>query len=105
MVVAVVAMRVMEVVADAVVGVITVRNRVVAAARAVHMALLMTAAGVVRRAAVGIVAGDLDRVLVDMALMRMVKVPVVEIVDVVAMTHGGVAATRAMLVRVVAMLR
>ena len=105
MVVAVIAVRVMQVTADPVVGVVAMWNRLVTAAGAVHMAGIVTAAAVIRGAAVGILAGDLDHVLVDMTLMRMMEVPVVQIVDVAAMAHGGVAASRAMLVRVVVMLR
>jgi hypothetical protein len=104
-IVAVVSVRVMKVVADAIVGVITVRNRLVAAARTVHMAGAMTTAGVVRGAAVGIVAGDLDHVLIDMSLMRIVEMAVMQIVDMAAVAHRGVAASGPMLVRVVAMLR
>jgi hypothetical protein len=55
-VVAVVAMRVVEVAGDAIVDVIAVRHRFVAAARAVHMARLMPSATVVGGAAVGIPA-------------------------------------------------
>jgi hypothetical protein len=60
MVVAVVSMRMMEVAADAVVDVIAVRDRLVAAAGAVDMAGLMTPAAMVRSAAVGVVSGDVD---------------------------------------------
>lgn len=105
MIVAVVAVRVMQMATDAVIDVVAMRDRLVAAAGTVHMTLLVAAAAVVRGAAVRVVARDLDYVLVDMALMRMVKVPVVQIVDVAGMAYRGVAASRAMLVFVVAMLR
>ena len=97
MVVAVVSMRMMEVAAD----VVAVRDRLVAAAGAMDMAGFMTPAAMVRSAAVGVVSGDVDHVLVDMILMRMVKVAIVQIVDVAAVAHGRVAATRPMLVSVV----
>jgi hypothetical protein len=76
-VVAVVAMRMMEVAADTVVDVIAVRNRLMAAAGDVDMARLMTAAAMVRGAAVRVVAGDVDHVLVDMTLMGVVEVTIV----------------------------
>jgi hypothetical protein len=55
-VVAVVAVRMMKVIADTVVCVIAVRNRLMAAARAVDMARLMATAAMVRRAAVRVLA-------------------------------------------------
>ena len=105
MVVAVVSMRMMEVAADAVVDVVAVRDRLVAAAGAVDMAGLMTPAAMVRRAAVGVVSGDVDHVIVDMILMRVVEVTIVQIVDVAAVAHGRVAATRTMPVSVVGVVR
>jgi len=97
-VVAVIAVRVMQVVGDAVVDVIAVRHRLVAAARTVNMAGLMTAAAMVRRAALRIGAGHLYHMLIDMAVMRVVQVAVMQIVDMTAMPHGRMAAARPMLV-------
>jgi hypothetical protein len=77
MIVAVVAVRVMEMAADAVVQVVAVGNRLVAAAGAVDMAGIMTAAAMIRGAAIGVVAGDVDHVLVDMIFVRMMEVTVV----------------------------
>jgi hypothetical protein len=51
-----VAVRVMKVAADAVVCVIAVRNRLMAAAGAVEMARVVPAAAMVRRAAVRVLA-------------------------------------------------
>jgi hypothetical protein len=90
MIVAVVSMRMMEVAADAVVDVIAVRDRLVAAAGAVDMAGLMTPAAMVRSAAVGVVSGEVDHVRVDMILMRVVEVTIMQIVDVAAVAHGRV---------------
>jgi hypothetical protein len=78
--------------------VIAVGNRLVTAAGAVDMARFMAAALMVRCAAVGIVAGHLDHVLIDMTFVRVVEVTIVQIVHVVVVTHGGVAARRPMLV-------
>jgi len=105
MVVAVVSMRMTEVAADAVVDVVAVRDRLVAAAGAMDMAGLVTTAAMVRSAAVGVVSRDVDHVLVDMILMRMVEVTIVQEVDVAAVAHGGVAATRTMLVSMVGVVR
>jgi len=81
-----------------------VRNRLVAAAGTVDMTSVVAAAAVVRGAAVGVVAGHLDHMLVDMILMRMVEVAIVQIVDMATVAHGGVATTRPVLVSVVGMV-
>ena len=93
MVVAVTVMRVMQPPGDQVVDVIAVRDRVVPAAVAMG----------VRRVAVGrlgVTAGvrvvDGDRVLVHMVLVRMVQMPVMQVVDVILVAHGRVAAAVAM---------
>jgi hypothetical protein len=102
-IVAVVAVRMMEVATDAVVQVIAVGNCLVAAARAVNMAGIMTAAAMIRSAAIGVVAGHLNHVLVDMIFVRMMDVTIVQVVDVAAVLHGGVPATRTVSVSVVRM--
>ncbi|AOJ35023.1 hypothetical protein WJ16_26085 [Burkholderia metallica] len=103
MVVAMIAVRVMEMAVDQVVDVIAVRYLLVPAAGAVDMARLMAAA--TRRALVRIVCTDLDRVLVDMIAMRMMQMAIVQIVDVVAVLDCGVSAARAMLMVMVSMVR
>ena len=74
------------------------------AAGAVDMARIMTPASMIRGAAIGVVAGDVDHVLVDMISMRMVEMTVVQVVDVPAVPNGGVPATRTVLVSVVGMV-
>jgi hypothetical protein len=103
-VVAVVAVRMMEVAADAVVQVVAVGNCLVTAAGAVDVAGFMTAAAMIRGAAIGIVAGDVDHVLVDMIFVRVVEVTIMQIVDMAAMPHGGVPATRTVSVSVARMV-
>ena len=104
MIVAVIAVRVMQMALDPVIHVIAVRYRLVAAARPVHMARLVAGAAMVGGAAVGIVARDLDHMLVDMLLMRVVQVTVMQVVDVAAMPDRLVAAAGAVLVRVLGMV-
>jgi len=86
--------RMMQVVGDAVVDVITMRDRFVTAIGAVDMTGLMAAAAMVRGADVGVAARHLDHVLVDMIVVRVVEMPVMQVVGVAAMAHGGVTATR-----------
>jgi hypothetical protein len=45
----------------------------------------------------GMLLVDRDRVLVDVFLVRVVHVAVMEVVDVIVVTNGGVAATRSVL--------
>ena len=75
MVVAMVAVRVMKVAADAIAHVVAVRYRLVAGA--VDVARLMPAATMVGGAHLGVLARHLDHVLIDMAFVRMVEVTVV----------------------------
>lgn len=103
MVVAVVLVGVMEVSGDEVVGVIAMRDGLVAAA------LAMSVVGSVPVGLCGVAAGvlvvDLDRVLVDVIGMGVVEVPVVEVVDVVAVVNGIVPAAGAVDVGMLAMNR
>ena len=100
-VVAVVAMRMMQVPVDQIVDVVAVRHCLVSASGPVLMPRLMTFAAVLRRAALGVLGRDLDHVLVDMVRVRVMQMPVVQIVDMIAVAHGGVAAARPVLVRMV----
>ena len=101
MVVAVVAVGVVEVALDEVVGVVAVRDGGVAAAVAVGVSGVMAAASVVGRAAGRMRVVDGDRVLIDVVAVGVVQVAVVEVVDVIAMVHGGVSAAGAVLVGMV----
>ena len=74
MVVAMVAVRVVQVAVDQVVDVVTVRDGFVAATGAMDVAGLVAAAFVLGRAAVGVGGRDRDHVLVDVVAMRMVQV-------------------------------
>ena len=91
-----IAVRMMQVVGDAVIDVVAMRDRFVTAIGAMDMTGLMAAAAVVRGAGVGIAARHLHHVLVDMIVVRVVEMPVMQVVDVAAMAHGGVTATRPM---------
>ena len=82
MVVAVVAVGVVEVALDEVVGVVAVRDGRVFAALAVDVTCVMATAGVVGRARRGVRGVDGDDVLVDVVAVGMVQVPVVQVVDV-----------------------
>jgi hypothetical protein len=93
-VVAVIPVGVVQVVTDQVVRVITVRNRLVPATRPVLVARLMAAALVIRSALVGMRRIHGDRMLVDVVPVRVMKVPIVQVVDVPVVLERGMAAVR-----------
>ena len=103
MVVTVVLVRMMQPSGDDVVDVVAVRDCFVAAAVAVRVvgAVPVGRCGV----AAGVLGVDLDDVLVDMVAVGVMEVPVVEVVDVVAVLDGGVAAAGAVDVGMLVMNR
>ena len=70
----------------------------------VDMICGMAAALVVRSAAVRICGGDFDSVLIDMVAVNMVKMAVVQIIDMPGVVDGDMAAIAAVLVAVVGMV-
>jgi hypothetical protein len=99
-VVAVGPVRVVQVALDEVVDVVPVRYPLVPARRAVNVSLGMPGAAVRRRAVRRVRGADLERVIVDVVSVHVVKMTVVEIIDVVAVVHRDVAAARRVRVRV-----
>ncbi|MGU7772067.1 hypothetical protein ACV229_18085 [Burkholderia sp. MR1-5-21] len=87
---------------DQIIDVIAMRHSFVPATRPVDMAGFM--AGAARRALVRVPCADLDPVFVDVIPVRMVQMTIMQIVDVIAMHDGGVAAARAMLMIVLRMM-
>lgn len=101
MVIAVCPVRVMEVAAYQVVLVIAVRYHLVSASGTVPVRGIVAIALVIRRAPVRVRAADSDRVLLDRGAGLMLQVSVLQVISVVVVADGHVAAARAMLVRVV----
>ncbi len=100
-VVAVVAVRMVQVAVDEVIDVVAIRDGFVAAAGAVNVLLVVAAAGMLGRARGRVAGVDREGVVVDMVAVHVVQVAVVQVVGVALVLHGGVAAARAMLVAVV----
>jgi hypothetical protein len=100
-VVAVVAVRAVKVAVDEEVDVVAVRHQVMPAALAVDVLGVMSLAVVLGSAARRVLVVYRDRVLVDVVAVRMVQVPVVQVVDVVFMHHSDVPAAGTVLVLVV----
>ena len=101
MIVAMIAVRVMQVAVDQIVDMVTVRDGFMAAAGPVLVTLRMAAASMLRRARVGILGADIEDVFVEVVAVRVMQVTVVEIIHVVAVLHGDVSAARPVSVRVV----
>jgi hypothetical protein len=86
---------------DQVVDVIAVRHGLVSAVRAVGVrGIAADRTGVVP----GMFLIDGDHVFVDVLLVRMVQMAVMEVVDVIVVVHGDVAAIRSVPVRVGALM-
>lgn len=90
---------------DKVIYMIAVRNGLMPATRPMNMAWLMTAATMVRRATIGIAVADFDHVLINMVAMGMMKVAIMQIINVIAMAHRDVATSGTMNVIMVRMVR
>lgn len=100
MVIAVVAMRVVQVTVDEIVDVIAVRHRRMPASGAMHVVLAVCLA-IMPRGAVGrIPIADVQRMLIHMVAVRMVQVPVVQIIDVTGVLDGSMSTSGAVLVGV-----
>lgn len=101
MVVAVIAVGVVQVAGDQIVDVVPVRHRRVAAAGAVLVVRGVAAAGVIGRAAVRVLIADGNHVLVDVITVGVMQVAIMQIVDVVLVLDGDMPAVRPMLMIVV----
>jgi hypothetical protein len=99
--VAVVAVGMVQPALDQIVDVIAVRDRLVTTVLAVGMArIAVSRIGVT----VGMLGVDIDHVLVDMILVRVMQMPVVDVVDVIAVANRRVTAAFAVHVRVIAFM-
>jgi len=99
-VVAMVAVSVVQVVAHQVIDMVSVRYRWVAAVGAVNMAVAMSRALVGRGAFFGIIRTHLNVMFFDMVAVLVMQVAIVEIIGVTVMHHRRVAAIRAVLMGV-----
>lgn len=92
-----VAVRMVQVAIDQVIDVIAVRNGLVPAIGTVNVSRRVRLAGMLD-AAVRILRGNIQRVFLNRAVRRMmVHVSIVQVIDVIAVLHGRMAAVRTML--------
>lgn len=104
MIVAVVAVRVVQMASDDVLDVIAVRDGFVAATVAMQMARFVAVA-LVRNAAIGVLRAHFEAMLVVVTFVRMMQMAVVNVVDVAVVLNGGMAAIRAVIVVGMVVLR
>ena len=91
MVVAVVAVRMAQVIVDEIVRLVTVRDGLVAAT-GVMMPRVVAAALIVGRTYLRVLVRDRHRMFVVVSLMLVVQVTVVQVIDVIVVLDRGVAA-------------
>lgn len=75
------------------------------AARSMHVARLVSITTMSGRTNSGVLLADFDDMFINMVSMWMVEMPVMKIINVVAMFYGGMSATRSMLVRMIFVFR
>lgn len=93
MVVAVTAVRVMEMPVNQIVDVIAMRYRFMPASGAMLMGRVVPGTSMVGRAACRVCAAHFDHMLIDVIAMRLVEMTVVQVVDMIAVLDCNVSAT------------
>lgn len=81
---------------DQIIDVVSVRNRLVSALGAMPVSCFVSAAAVVRRAAVGVYRGHCDDVLIVSAVPRMLEMTVIEVIHMPFVPHRDMPAMGAM---------
>ncbi|WP_168175672.1 hypothetical protein [Pseudomonas sp. PA15(2017)] len=104
MVVAMVAVRVMQVSIDEIVHMIAMGNGLMAAARSMHMIRSVSATLVIRRAGIRVLGVYFQAVFVHMITVRMMQVTIVQVVDMTIVLDGQMATARLVLMIVMGML-
>lgn len=105
MVVAMVAMRMVQMAVDEIIDVIAMWHGLMTATGSMDMRGIMTSATMFRGAVRRVFLTYLDNMLVDMTIMRMVKMTVMQIINMVAVANSNVSATGFVLVIMVMMMR
>jgi hypothetical protein len=97
-IIAVIAVNVMQMTPNQVVYMIAVGNRLVSATYAMLVALLMAIANVIESTTCRVGTGGLDHVFINMAFMQEMQVSVVQVIDVAVVLYSDMSAVGAMLV-------
>lgn len=104
MVVAMIAMWMVQTAVDQIVDVVAMGHSLVAASRTVNMFWLVPHAGLTRRADIRVRGRDFNHMLIDVASMHVMEVAIMQIVDMVPMFHSRVAASWPVLMAVIGMV-
>lgn len=104
-IIAVVAMRMVQVSINEIVDMAAVRDGFVAASGTVLVIGIVTVAAMIGRARIRIFRRHFDYVLIDVIAMRVMQMPVMQIIDMIIVAHRSVPAIRAVLMRMIIMLR
>jgi hypothetical protein len=91
-VVAVIAVGMVQRALDQIIDMIAVRDRLMTTAETVHVVCFISLMLELWRAAIGVLGAHLEHMLLDNVAILMVQVAVVKVVDVIAMPDCGVAA-------------
>jgi len=95
-IIAVIAVMMMQSAFVQIIHVVAVRHRLVVTMlgglRAMHVSRMLRAA-VIRRASIGVLLGDLDPMFLDGIALWMLEVALSQVVDVASVTNGRVAAS------------
>ena len=105
LIIAMVAMRIVEMPVDQVIDMLSMRDCFMAAVRAMHVLPSVSLAPVGRRAAFRIVPRDGEYVLIDMVIMRVMQVSVMQVTNVIIVHDARMAALRAVRMGMIFMLR
>jgi hypothetical protein len=100
MIVAMVIMRMVQASCDEIIDMIAVGDRLVPAAGPMRMASIMSCMEA-RSAGIGIYRADFNNVLIIMVVVPMMEMAIMEVVDVVVVLNGGVAAASPVFVAMV----
>lgn len=92
MIVAVITVRMVQMPVNQVIDVVPMRKGGVPAIGAVHMPGFVAATSVVGSASFRVFLADLEHAFIGVPLMRMVQMPVVQIIDVIAVDNAGMTA-------------
>jgi hypothetical protein len=104
-IVAVVAVRMVQVSVDQIIGVISMRHHFVTAARSVPMSRVVSAAAVLRGAPIGIRFAYFNYMFVNVIFMRIMEMTVVKVVDVAVVPNRDMTAVGSVDMRMIGVNR
>jgi hypothetical protein len=105
MIVAMIAMLMMQAAGNEIVRMVAMGYCLVTAAGSVFVAGLVSLMSILRCAAIRVAIADFDHVLIDVRTLQMMQVAVMQVVYMVVVLHGNMAAAGTVMMRVIAVSR